>query len=81
MKLKIEVERHCGAIWADILGLQVWGQALTNGRTPSFPHPELKRWGIVREPGSREVCLYAGPLFAIVTPRVWIESAVTVPKV
>jgi hypothetical protein len=34
---------------------------------PSYPHPQGKRWGIVREDG--EVMVYAGPFHAIVSPK------------
>ncbi len=43
-----------------------FAQMLKGRDTGPFPHPEGKRWGVVREGG--EVCVYAGNVFAILTP-------------
>jgi hypothetical protein len=50
----------------------LYAQALKGDDTGPFPHPEGKRWGWWKDGG--EVCLYAGRMMVIVTPRGWAPA-------
>jgi hypothetical protein len=56
-----------------VFGAEVWLQMLPRGQTPLYPHPEGRRFGVVREEDG-EVLVYAGRVHVILTPRGWVAG-------
>ena len=67
--------------WASIQTrvAEVFLEVLPKGEGPSWPHPEGKTWGVVRDDG--EWLVYAGRVCAVVAPGSLVRAKAAVAAV
>ena len=62
----VTIEMGYAGLWYEGDWGNVWITTTKQGEDHVYPHPDLKRWGVVREEG--EFDIYLGPIFIGICP-------------